>query len=230
MEEKNNMTAERSLEIITEQIERSRQVVAKDTGLSLYVAGLCTMGMAIFIGILVYLTSNTAWYLMYILLPVIIFAADRYAKRGKPKVPASLVGSMVDKTWQTFGIFVLAYFVFGILYNMLMAHFEQPEVYSRLAFHPLRVVLLLMGMTITINGYILKSRWMVWCGIVGGIGGFIWESFYVTQTLAAKLLYYNGSYTSSHYVGVAHGIIPAIIVTILAFIGLTLPGMKLKNS
>ena len=45
MEEKNNMTAERSLEIITEQIERSRQVVAKDTGLSLYVAGLCTMGM-----------------------------------------------------------------------------------------------------------------------------------------------------------------------------------------
>lgn len=226
MEEKNNLTAERSLEIITEQIERSRQVVAKDTGLSLYVAGLCTMGMAILIGILIYLTSNTAWYLMYILLPVIIFAADRYAKRGKPKVPASLVGSMVDKTWQTFAIFVLAYFVFGMLYNMLMAHFEQPEVYSRLVIYPLRVVLLLMGMTITVNGYILKSRWMVWCGIVGGIGGFIWESFYVSETLAAKLL----DYTSSHYVGVIHGIFPAIIVTILAFIGLTLPGMKLKKS
>ena len=226
MEEKNNMTAERSLEIITEQIERSRQVVAKDTGLSLYVAGLCTIGMAILIGIIIYLTSNTAWYLMYILLPVIIFAADHFAKRGKPKVPASLVGSMVDKTWQTFGIFVFAYFVFGILYNMLMSHFEQPEVYSRLAIQPLRVVLLLMGMTITINGYILKSRWMVWCGIVGGIGGFIWESFYVTQTLTGWLIYY----TNAHYVGVAHGIIPAIIVTILAFIGLTLPGMKLKNS
>lgn len=67
MEEKSNMTAERSLEIITEQIERSRQMVAKDTGLSLYVAGLCTMGMAMLIGILVYLTSNTAWYLMYYL-------------------------------------------------------------------------------------------------------------------------------------------------------------------
>ena len=45
MEEKNTMTAERSLEIITEQIERSRQVVAKDTGRSLYVSGLCTMGI-----------------------------------------------------------------------------------------------------------------------------------------------------------------------------------------
>jgi len=40
MEENNNMTAECSLEIITAQIERSRQVVGKDTGLSLYVAGL----------------------------------------------------------------------------------------------------------------------------------------------------------------------------------------------
>ena len=175
MEEKGNMTAERSLEIITEQIEHSRQVVAKDTGLSLYVSGLCTMGMAILIGILIYFTSNMAWYLLYVLLPIVIFAADRIAKRGKPKAPASLVGSIVNKTWQTFGIFVLSYFLLGTLYNMLMQHFEAPDTYVRLAIHPLRVILLLMGMAITINGYTLKSRWMVWCGIIGGIGGYFWE-------------------------------------------------------
>ena len=223
MEEKENMTAERSLEIITEQIERSRQVVAKDTGLSLYVSGLCTMGMAILIGILIYFTSNMAWYLMYVLLPIVIFAADRYAKRGKPKAPASLVGSIVDKTWQTFGIFVLSYFLLGILYNMLMAHFETPDTYVRLAIHPLRVILLLMGMAITINGYTLKSRWMVWCGIIGGIGGYFWESFYVSQTIAGRLV------TINEYTGIANGLIPAIMIAILAFIGLTLPGMKLKN-
>ena len=225
MEEKTNMTAERSLEIITEQIERSRQVVAKDTGLSLYIAGLCTMGMAILIGILIYLSANTAWYLLYVLLPVVIICAYRYAKRGKPKVPASLVGSMVDKTWQTFGIFVFSYFVLGILYNALMVRLEEPEVFARLAIHPLRVVLLLMGMAITINGYTLKSRWMVWCGIIGGIGGYFWESFYVTQTIVGHLY----SYVDENYVGVAHGLIPGIMVAILAFIGLTLPGLKLKN-
>lgn len=225
MEEKKNLTAERSLEIITEQIERSRKVVAKDTGLSLYVAGLCTMGMAILIGILIYLTSNTAWYLLYVSLPLVIYGADRYAKRGRPKAPASLVGTMVDKTWQTFGIFVLSYFVLGILYNMLMQHFETPEIYSRLAIHPLRVVLLLMGMAITINGYTLKSRWMVWCGIIGGIGGYFWESFYVTQTLVGWL----GSYTINNYCGITFGLIPGIIVALLAFIGLTLPGMMLKK-
>lgn len=223
MEEKSNMTAERSLEIITEQIERSRQVVAKDTGLLLYVSGLCTMGMAILIGILIYFTSNMAWYLMYVLLPIVIFAADRYVKRGKPKAPASLVGSIVDKTWQTFGIFTLSYFLLGILYNMLMAHFETPDTYVRLAIHPLRVILLLMGMAITINGYTLKSRRMVWCGIIGGIGGYFWESFYVSQTIVGRL------FTINEYTGIANGLIPAIMIAILAFIGLTLPGMKLKN-
>ena len=35
MEENSNMTAERSLEIITKQIEQSRKSVSKDVGMSL---------------------------------------------------------------------------------------------------------------------------------------------------------------------------------------------------
>ena len=223
MEENMNMTAERSLEIITEQIERSRKEVGRDTGLSLYVAGLCTMGMAILIGLCIYFTANPAFYLLYITLPVIIYIADRYAKRNKPKVPASFVSTIVDKTWQTFGIFVLLFFVFVILYNFLMGRMESPEVYVRLMIRPFRIILLLFGMAITINGYTLKSRWMVWCGIIGGIGGFIWESFYVTQTIVGRL------FPLSDFMGIADGLIPGIMIAVLAFIGLTLPGMKLKN-
>ena len=225
MEENSNLTAERSLEIITEQIERSRQMVAKDAGLSLYVAGLCTMGMAILIGLCVFFTANMAFYLLYVALPVVIYFADRYAKRNKPKVPASFVGAMVNKTWQTFGIFVFSFFVFVNLYNIFMGRMESAEVYSRLTIHPFRTILLLMGMAITMNGYILKSRWLVWCGIIGGIGGFIWESFYVTQTLVGWI----GGYTTSNYCGITFGIIPGIIVAVFAFIGLTLPGMMLKK-
>lgn len=223
MEENRNMTAERSLEIITKQIERSRQEVAKDTGLTLYVAGLCTMSMAILIGLCIFFTANLAFYLLYVALPVIIYFADRYAKRNHPKVPASFVGTMVDKTWQTFGIFVLSFFVFVILYNSFMGRMESPEVYVRLMIKPFRIILLLFGMAITINGYTLKSRWMVWCGIIGGIGGFVWESFYVSQTIVGRL------FSISDYIGIADGLIPAVMIAILAFIGLTLPGMKLKN-
>ena len=184
---------------------------------------VCTMGMGLLIGLCIFFTSNTAFYLLYIALPVVIFFADRYVKRNKPKAPASFVGTMVDKTWQTFGIFVLSFFVFVILYNSLMGRMESPEVYVRLMIKPFRIILLLFGMAITINGYTLKSRWMVWCGIIGGIGGFVWESFYVSQTIVGRL------FSISDYVGIADGLIPAVMIAILAFIGLTLPGMKLKN-
>ena len=225
MEENINLTAERSLEIITEQITRSRQVVAKDTGESLYISGICTMGMALLIGLCIFLTGRMDFYLLYMVLPVVIYFADRYAKRNKPKVPASFVGYMVDKTWQTFGIFALSFFVFGILYNYLMRQTETTEVYLRLMVHPFRIILLLMGMAITINGYILKSRWMVVCGVIGGIGGFVWESFYVTQTLVGWL----GNFADGNYMGLVAGMIPGFIIALFAFIGLLLPGMMLKR-
>ena len=222
MEENLNMTAERSLEIITEQLERSRKEVTKDTGLSLYVSGLCVMGMALFIGICTFFTNNMLFYLLYATLPIFIYFADRYAKRNKPKVPASYVGTMVDKTWTTFGIFAIAFFVFTILYDLFMARMESPEMYMRLRIQPFRVILLLMGMAITINGYILKSRWLVWCGIIGGIGGFAWESFYVTQTIVGRL------FPPQTAIGISH-LLSGIIIALFAFIGMTLPGMKIKN-
>ena len=171
MEANSNMTVERSLEIITEQIKRSRKSVSQEVGQSLYIAGLCIMGMAILITTCLLLTGNTLFYLLYGLIPILVIGIDHYVKRDKPKAPVSLVGSMVDKTWQTFGIFTLSFCVFAILFDFLMGRMESPEVYVRIAIHPFRIILLMMGMAITITGYILKSRWLVWCGIIGGIGG-----------------------------------------------------------
>ena len=174
MEEKSNLTAERSLEIITEQLERSRQTVARHTGQTLYISGLCLMGWALLIGLCICFTKNAAFYLLYILLPLVIYVVDRYVNRNKPKVPDSFVGSMVNKTWQTFGIFVLSLYVLSILFNKLMLHdalvADNMQVYFQNRINPVRIIYLIMGMVITINGYTLKSRWMVWCGIIGGIG------------------------------------------------------------
>ena len=100
MEENINMTAERSLEIITEQIERSRKTVSKDAGLSLFIAGLCIIGVAFATVVCVLLTGNMAFHLLYVLVPVLVIVIERYIKRNKPKVPDSLISTMVDKTWQ----------------------------------------------------------------------------------------------------------------------------------
>ena len=222
MEENNNLTAERSLEIITKQIAQSRKDVSKEVGQSLFIAGLSIIGVAILITSCILLTGNMLFYLLYALIPVIIIGIDRYVKKDKPKAPVSLVGSMVDKTWQTFGIFALSFGVFAILFNLFMGRMESLEVYARIAIHPFRIILLLMGMAITITGYILKSRWLVWCGIIGGIGGFIWESFGIANMFLSRLFDLASFYRYSH-------IPPCIMVVLFAFVGLTLPGWMLKK-
>jgi len=222
-----NLTAERSLEIITGQIAQSRKAVSKEAGFSLFIAGLCIIGIAILISICVSLTNNMVFYLLYALIPILIIGIDRYVKRNQPKVPVSFVGTMVDKTWQTFGIFALSFCVLSILFNKLMLNGAQAghnmEVYFATQIHIFRIILLLMGMAVTINGYILKSRWLVWCGIIGGIIGFFWESFCGTETILSRL--YKMEYLS-HFL---HVFIPCFIVALYAFVGLLLPGIQLKR-
>ena len=217
MEETMNLTAERSLEIITEQIERSRKSVSEDVGMTLLISGLCIAGVAIIVIIGTLLTHNWVFYLLYMLIPIFIWAIERYVKRNKPKVPASVISNMVDKTWQTFGIFVVAFFVLSILFNNLMFYDAQVadnmQVYFQNRINPVRIILLLMGMAVTINGYILKSKWMVWCGIIGGLGGFFWEAFRITDTLAART-----------DLPALYTITPNLMMVVFTFIGLTLPG------
>ena len=217
MEENMNLTAERSLEIITEQIERSRKSVSQDVGMTLLISGLCIVGVALIVIVGTLLTNNWMFYLLYMLIPVFVWAIERYVKRNKPKVPASVISTMVDKTWQTFGIFVVPFFVLTILFNNLMLHdalsLDNMQVYFQNRIDPVRVILLMMGMAVTINGYILKNRWMTWCGIIGGLGGFFWEAFHVTQTLACWL-----------DMNVLNAITPNLLMAVFPFIGLTLPG------
>ena len=225
MEDNNILTAERSLEIITQQIERSRKSVSEEVGMSLFIAGLCIIGVAFVTVVCALLTGNMAFHLLYVLVPILVIGIERYVKRNKPKVPDSFIGKMVDKTWQTFGIFVLTFFVLSILFNKLMIHdalvADNMQVYFQNRINPVRIILLMMGMAVTINGYTLKSKWMVWCGIIGGIGGFFWESFCVTQTILAwcrlPLEYYH----------IAQTIAPNLIMAVFTFIGLTLPGWML---
>ena len=225
MEDNNILTAERSLEIITQQIERSRKSVSEEVGMSLFIAGLCIIGVAFVTVVCALLTGNMAFHLLYVLVPILVIGIERYVKRNKPKVPDSFIGKMVDKTWQTFGIFVLTFFVLSILFNNLMIHdalvADNMQVYFQNRINPVRIILLMMGMAVTINGYTLKSKWMVWCGIIGGIGGFFWESFCVTQTILAwcrlPLEYYH----------IAQTIAPNLIMAVFTFIGLTLPGWML---
>ena len=211
------MTPARSLEIIQEQIERSRKSVSKDVGKSLIIASLCLIGVAIVASICLVLFHKD-FDLLYLLVPVLIIGINRYISRNTPKVPANPIRSMVDKTWLTFGIFAFSVYILSVLFNEMQLRSalaaDNMQVYFQNRINPVQIILLLMGMSVTVNGFILKNRWMVWCGILGGIGGFFWESFCLTETLFAN----------NRTIGI---IAIFILVPAYIFISLTLPGLKL---
>lgn len=224
MEENLNLSAERSLEIITQQIEQSRKVVSKDVGNCLSVVGMLTMAMAILVSITIYVTESPLGHLLWFLLPILIWLTQKKYYKKQTAAPVNLVGTLIEKTWWTFAIFTLVFFLISIIYNYLIVRYNSPDVYATLRLRVSPFIPLLMGMCITITGHILRSKWLVLFGIIAGLGAFIFE----WSNIGGKLLMFLSADSLSNY-AVSSACLPCLTVLIFAFLGLYLPGELLQK-
>lgn len=216
-----NMTAERSLEIITEQIVQSRKAVSKDVGQSLYVLGLYTMGMAVVVSLINYFSLTPLGHLLWLVLPFIIWWVLRNNKE-RVNAPVNLVGTLVSKTWWTFAVFAISYKVLATIWNFIMARMCSPDEYVRMHMTITPIVILLMAMAVSITGHILKNCWLVWFGITAGLLVAINSHVGVGTIILARLY-------PPHVVGGWSLIDPCPILFLFSFIGLMLPGLMLKK-
>ena len=224
MEENANLTAERSLEIITEQIERSRNVVAKDTGQSLYLSGLATMGTAVMVALANGLSASPMGHLLWLVLPIIIWLIMRIHNKKQVQAPVSLVGTLVGKTWWTFGGIVIGFYLFALIWNYLALRlFDNPATAVQAMVTITPVIILLMGMAVAITGHILKRRWLVLFGILGGLLVAFCEYSGVISTLIVI------SSASARTIIVWELITPCLSVFLFSLIGLVIPGWMLKK-
>ena len=228
MEENSNMTAERSLEIITEQIGKNRRAVSKTLGQSLYISGLCIMATSVLVAIINFLAMNAGivgiGHFLWFLLPVVIWQLSRKTIKEHAHTPTSLVGSLVAKTWQTFGIFALGFFVIAIVCTFILFHMVSLSEYAPIQIRVAPIIVLLMGMAISMSGQILNKRWLVWFGVVAGLLCFVWEHFemgtWVVMHITSLPPYETSVFMSS---------LPCLTIFIFGFVGLLLPGMMLKK-
>ena len=96
MEEKNNMTAERSLEIIRESIERSQRTINKNSAIPLIWWGLCVI---IFSFLIAYLWKNhggPVWNMLWAVLWLIGYAGDWIIGKRRESIPTTFVGKTHD--------------------------------------------------------------------------------------------------------------------------------------
>ena len=218
MEENMELTAERSLEIITEQIEKSRRTVSKDTGRWLFVAGLTTMLMAVIVASVNILTRTPLAHLLWFALPVVIWLVMKYVNRNRVPVPESLVGTLVKKTWYTILAFALVYSVIAFVWNSVLQVYESPEVFLYAGMHITPTVITLLAVAVSITGLILKRNSLVWFGLL---------SFVILRCGIFSLLI--GRLLSPTEFAKLSLIQPCGLIFLFALVGLMLPGWMLKR-
>ena len=212
------LTAERSLEIITEQIEKSRRAVSKDTGEWLFVTGWIAMIMSVIVASANLLSWTPLFHLLWFALPVVIWLVMKYVNRNRVPVPESLVGTLVKKTWYTILTFALVYSVVAVVWNRYLVVYESPDVYLHAGMHITPIVVTLLAVAVCITGLILKKSSLVWFGLL---------SFMILRCGFFSLIL--GRLLSPTEFGKLSLIRPCDYIFLFALVGLTLPGWMLKK-
>ena len=218
MEENMELTAERSLEIITEQIEKSRRAVSKDTGQWLFVTGLIAMIMSVIVASANLLSWTPLFHLLWFALPVVIWLVMKYVNRNRVPVPESLVGTLVRKTWYTILAFALVYSVIATVWNTCLQVYGGYEVFLHAGMHITPIVVTLLAVAVCITGLILKKSSLVWFGLL---------SFMILRCGFFSLIL--GRLLSPTEFGKLSLIRPCDYIFLFALVGLTLPGWMLKK-
>ena len=216
MEENMELTAERSLEIITEQIEKSRRAVSKDTGEWLFVTGLIAMIMSVIVASANLLSWTPLFHLLWFALPVVIWLVMKYINRNRVPVPESLVGTLVKKTWYTILAFALVYSVIATVWNIVLQHYESPEVFLYAGMHITPIIITLLAVAVSMTGLILKKSTLVWFGLL---------SFVILKCGLFSLLL--GRLLPPTEFSKLSLIQPCGFIFLFALVGLTLPGWML---
>ena len=172
MEENSNLTAERSLEIIRESIERSQRTITRNSALPMIWWGVCVV---IFSFIIAYLWKNhggPTWNALWAVMWLVGYVGNWMIDKKNETVPTTFVGKSISYVWTTFGIFCGGIgFMFCFIGNgILPLELIMPKVY---AFGCITsVISLCFGMGTTITGLIIRNRIIQVCGLIAGLGGF----------------------------------------------------------
>ena len=218
MEENMGLTAERSLEIITEQLEKSRRAVSKDTGRWLFVTGLIAMIMSVIVASANLLSWTPLFHLLWFAFPLVLWLVMKYINRNRVPVPESFVGTLVRKTWYTILAFSLVYVVIATVWNIVLQHYESPEVFLYAGMHITPTILTLLAVAVSMTGLILKKSALVWFGLLS----FVILRFGLFSVMISRLL-------PPDVLGRLSLVRPCELIFLFALVGLMLPGWMLKR-
>lgn len=115
MENNEKLSAERSLKIISEAIERNRNEIMRNAGMPMIFWGLLTCITSVAVWLLWQATDNPSWNVLWFLMAVTGWFVMAVKSRKYKKKPSNFFSRVLRISWISFGLFALIAAVIGTL-------------------------------------------------------------------------------------------------------------------
>ena len=153
--ETNEMTTEKSLQIIGDAIAKSRRDFEKNAGKPMILWGVIVMIFSVLTWGVFRLTGAPVWFSLWFGVPVVGYPLTMLlVKKEKNKTTRNFVNQTLGQVWSIYGIFATA---LAVAFS-----FIDPTC---IAF----AIAILIGFATAVTGLILKNGWFVAGGVVTGI-------------------------------------------------------------
>lgn len=154
--ETNELTPEKSLQIINEAIEKSRKDFEKNSGSPMIIWGSVVLIFSIVILLLLKMTGNLSWNFLWFGIPVLGWPLSSLILKGKCKNGGkSFISNTIGQVWITYGIFAT---VLSVVFAFMAPQFTG------------YITAVLLGFSAVMTGLILKNGYITAGGFITGLG------------------------------------------------------------
>ena len=156
MEQNNEMTAQQSLQIITETFNKSRKGILLNSAKYFILWGALLTAVSLVIYLLWNLTGKPQWNFLWFAMPAIGYPLAMLMGKYDVSVPQNEVSKMLTGVWRVFGVFAITLSVLAICLVPMNVSL---------------IIVIILGLAECMSGVLLKNWPIIICGFLLGVGG-----------------------------------------------------------
>ena len=183
MEQNKEMTAQQSLQIISETFNNSRKEILRGSAKYFMLWGMLLTVVSLVIYLSWHLTGKPEWNFLWFAMPVIGYPIAALMGKYSKAMPQNEVSKMLGNVWGVFGVFAITLSIIAI--------FLVPMRVSL-------IIVIIMGLAECMSGVLLKNWPIIIAGFLLGVGGAVFamlvkgEAQLLIFTLGGILLLVTG--------------------------------------
>ena len=158
MEQNKEMTAQQSLQLISDSFNKSRKEILCNSANYFVLWGILLTAISLAIYLLWHLTDKPQWNFLWFAMPVIGYPLAALVGKSNAPIPQNEVSKMLGGVWTVFGTFSLALSAIAV--------FVVPM-------HITLIIVIILGLAECISGVLLRNWPIIIAGFLLGVGGAI---------------------------------------------------------